>query len=122
MARLGYDEVIAKINAVILLSPDIEVDVFREQARPVLERGVPIFVFVSTARPGAAALGADPRRAATGSARSNAARPRRPAGHGLRRLRGPRRRSAGPFRGRRLRRRCSRCLRNLRDTAADFFE
>ena len=47
MSRLGYDEVIEKINVIILFSPDIEVDVFKEQARPVLERGVPIIVFSS---------------------------------------------------------------------------
>ena len=47
MMRLGYDEVQRKINVIILLSPDIEVDVFKEQARPVLERGVPIIVFTS---------------------------------------------------------------------------
>jgi esterase/lipase superfamily enzyme len=47
MARLGYDEAIAKINVIILMSPDIEVDVFKVQARPVLERGVPIVVFAS---------------------------------------------------------------------------
>jgi esterase/lipase superfamily enzyme len=47
MSRLGYDEAIAKINAVILLSPDIEVDVFRMQAEPVLARGVPILIFAS---------------------------------------------------------------------------
>ena len=47
MMRLGYDEAERKINVIILLSPDIEVDVFKVQARPVLERGVPIIVFTS---------------------------------------------------------------------------
>lgn len=47
MSRVGYDDVFARINAVILLSPDIEVDVFRQQARPLLDRGVSILVVVS---------------------------------------------------------------------------
>lgn len=47
MMRLGYDEAQEKINVVILLSPDIEVDVFKMQARPILERGVPIVIFTS---------------------------------------------------------------------------
>ncbi len=47
MARVGYPEVFARINGVILLSPDIEIDVFRQQARPLLELGVPILVVVS---------------------------------------------------------------------------
>jgi len=48
MALVGYDEFFAKVNAILLLSPDIEIDVFRKQARPVLERGAEIFVVVST--------------------------------------------------------------------------
>ncbi|MBP7242263.1 alpha/beta hydrolase [Amaricoccus sp.] len=48
MARFGYPEVFARINAVLLLSPDIEIDVFRTQAPPVVARGAPIFVVVST--------------------------------------------------------------------------
>ncbi len=32
----------------MLISPDIDIDVFRKQARPVVERGVPVFVVVST--------------------------------------------------------------------------
>jgi esterase/lipase superfamily enzyme len=47
MARIGYDEAIRKINAIILFAPDIEVDVFKAQAAPVLARGVPILVFAS---------------------------------------------------------------------------
>ena len=37
-----------KINAVILISADIEVDVFRRQAPPVLAAGVPIYLLVSS--------------------------------------------------------------------------
>jgi esterase/lipase superfamily enzyme len=49
MARSGrYADFFDRVNAVLLLSPDIEVDVFRSQARPVLAEGVPIFVVVST--------------------------------------------------------------------------
>jgi esterase/lipase superfamily enzyme len=47
MARLGNDRFFSRVNAVILLSPDVEIDVFRQQARQVLARGVPIFVVVS---------------------------------------------------------------------------
>jgi esterase/lipase superfamily enzyme len=47
MARGGHEEVFAKLNAVVLVSPDIEIDVFRTQAPPVLARGVPIYVLVS---------------------------------------------------------------------------
>jgi esterase/lipase superfamily enzyme len=48
MARVGYDEVFARTNAIVLIDPDIEIDVFRHQARPVVARGVPIFIIVST--------------------------------------------------------------------------
>lgn len=48
MARVGSRRFFDKVNAVILLSPDIEIDVFRKQAPPVLAEGVPIFVVVST--------------------------------------------------------------------------
>jgi esterase/lipase superfamily enzyme len=48
MARTGHDAFFERVNAVLLLSPDIEIDVFRTQARPVLARGVPIIVIVST--------------------------------------------------------------------------
>lgn len=47
MARVGHDRFFSRVNAVILLSPDVEIDVFRLQARHVLARGVPIFVVVS---------------------------------------------------------------------------
>ncbi|WP_299822152.1 alpha/beta hydrolase [uncultured Jannaschia sp.] len=47
MARVGHDRVFDKIGAVVLISPDIEIDVFRKQAEPVLARGVPIYVLVS---------------------------------------------------------------------------
>jgi esterase/lipase superfamily enzyme len=47
MARVGHDQFFEKVNAILLLSPDIEIDVFRQQARQVLARGVPIFVVVS---------------------------------------------------------------------------
>ena len=48
MARVGSPSFFDKVNAVLLLSPDIEIDVFRKQAPPVLALGVPIFVVVST--------------------------------------------------------------------------
>lgn len=47
MMRAGNDTAQEKINAIFLLSPDIDVDVFEEQAKPILARGVPIVVFAS---------------------------------------------------------------------------
>lgn len=47
MARGGHAAAFAKLNAVVLISPDIEIDVFRVQAPPVLARGVPIFLLVA---------------------------------------------------------------------------
>jgi esterase/lipase superfamily enzyme len=47
MAREG-NPALAKLNAVVLISPDIDIDVFRRQARPVIARGIPIFAIVST--------------------------------------------------------------------------
>jgi esterase/lipase superfamily enzyme len=48
MARAGHGSFFDKLNAVLLVAPDTDVDVFRTQARPVLSRGVPIFVVVSS--------------------------------------------------------------------------
>lgn len=48
MARVGYDEVFAKTSLVLLISPDIDIDVFRMLAGPVVRRGLPVFVVVST--------------------------------------------------------------------------
>jgi esterase/lipase superfamily enzyme len=47
MAREG-DPALARLNAVVLISPDIDIDVFRRQARPVIARGIPIFAIVSS--------------------------------------------------------------------------
>ena len=48
MALSGDTAALRKIDAVILISADIEIDVFRKQAVPVLAAGVPIFVIVSS--------------------------------------------------------------------------
>jgi esterase/lipase superfamily enzyme len=48
MALAGYDEVFRKLNAVLLISPDVEIDLFRKEAPAVLARGVPIYVLVSS--------------------------------------------------------------------------
>jgi esterase/lipase superfamily enzyme len=48
MARIGHDDFFRKLNAILLISPDIEIDVFRKQAPPVLAHGTPIFIVVST--------------------------------------------------------------------------
>ena len=47
MARTDNAAVFRKLNAVVLISPDIEIDVFRKEAEPVLARGVKIYVIVS---------------------------------------------------------------------------
>ena len=47
MAFGGDDRVFRKLNTVVLISPDIDVGVFRKQAEPVLARGVRIYVVVS---------------------------------------------------------------------------
>jgi esterase/lipase superfamily enzyme len=47
MAREGYDEVFAKVNAVVLIEADLDVDLFRTQAPPVLDRGTRIYTMVS---------------------------------------------------------------------------
>ena len=47
MARTENAAVFRKLNAVVLISPDIEIDVFRKEAEPVLARGVKIYVIVS---------------------------------------------------------------------------
>ena len=47
MARTENDAFFRKVNAVILISPDIDIDVFRKEAEPVLARGVKIYVLVS---------------------------------------------------------------------------
>ena len=48
MAKAGDRDFFRRINAVVLLSPDIDIDVFRREALPVLQMGVPVFVVVST--------------------------------------------------------------------------
>jgi len=47
MARLGNDAVFDKLTAVVLVSADMEIDVFRKLAPPVLARGVNIYLLVS---------------------------------------------------------------------------
>ncbi len=47
MAREGYDEVFAKLKAVVLVEADLDIDLFRKQAPPVLARGVHLYVLVS---------------------------------------------------------------------------
>jgi esterase/lipase superfamily enzyme len=49
MALAGERKTLSRINAVLLIAPDIDVGVFQQQARPVLEYGVPIYVIVSDA-------------------------------------------------------------------------
>lgn len=48
MALSGDRAGLRKIDAVLLISADIEIDVFRKQAPPVLAAGIPIYVIVSS--------------------------------------------------------------------------
>ncbi|MBN2629913.1 MAG: alpha/beta hydrolase [Rhodobacteraceae bacterium] len=48
LAQKGDRATLNKINAVILISADIEIDVFRRQAPAVLAAGVPIYLLVSS--------------------------------------------------------------------------
>ena len=48
MARTESDAFFRKVNAIILISPDIDIDVFKNEAKPVLARGVKIYVLVSS--------------------------------------------------------------------------
>lgn len=48
LAQSGDRATLNKINAVILISADIEIDVFRRQAPAVLAAGVPIYLLVSS--------------------------------------------------------------------------
>lgn len=47
MARDGDPSVFRKINSVMLISADLDIDVFRKQAPAVLAKGVPIYLIVS---------------------------------------------------------------------------
>jgi esterase/lipase superfamily enzyme len=47
LALSGERSVLDRINAVVLISADLDVDVFRRQAPPVLAAGVPIYLVVS---------------------------------------------------------------------------
>lgn len=48
MALANEKAALRKIDAVVLISADIEIDVFRKQAPPVLAAGVPIYLIVSS--------------------------------------------------------------------------
>lgn len=47
MALTGHDPFFAKLNAVVLISADLDIDLFRQEAEPVVARGVDIFVVTS---------------------------------------------------------------------------
>lgn len=47
MALTGHDQLFAKLNAVVLISADLDIDLFRQEAAPVVARGVDIFVVTS---------------------------------------------------------------------------
>ena len=73
MALAGERRALDRIHALVLISADIEVDVFRRQVAPVLAAGVPVYILVSDddrALRVSAALRGDRRR--VGSVRSAA--------------------------------------------------
>jgi esterase/lipase superfamily enzyme len=47
MARAGERAALQRVNSVLLIAPDIDVGVFIQQARPLVDLGVPIYVIVS---------------------------------------------------------------------------
>lgn len=47
MALTGNDQLFKKLNAVVLISADLDIDLFRQEAIPVVARGVDIFVVTS---------------------------------------------------------------------------
>lgn len=47
MALAGEQSVLRKIGAIILISADLDIDVFRSQAEPILTLGVPIYLLIS---------------------------------------------------------------------------
>ncbi len=48
MAMRGAPQVFDKLASIILLSPDLDIGLFRTQARPLIAKDVPIYIFVST--------------------------------------------------------------------------
>ena len=48
LALTGAPEVFAKLQAVVLMAPDIDIDVFRGQAAPLAARDLPIYIFFSS--------------------------------------------------------------------------
>lgn len=48
MALAGSPQFFSKLEAVVLMAPDLDIDVFRGQAAPLAARGVPIYVFYSS--------------------------------------------------------------------------
>jgi esterase/lipase superfamily enzyme len=49
MAQNRAERFFERLQAVLLIAPDLDTDVFRGQARPLVARGVPIYVFFSSA-------------------------------------------------------------------------
>jgi esterase/lipase superfamily enzyme len=49
MAQNRAERFFERLQAVVLIAPDLDTDVFRGQARPLVARGVPIYVFFSSA-------------------------------------------------------------------------
>ncbi len=48
MAMVGAPQFFAKLTAVALLSPDVDVDLFRSEVRPLATMDIPWFIFVSS--------------------------------------------------------------------------
>jgi esterase/lipase superfamily enzyme len=48
LALAGSEAFFAKLQAVVLMAPDLDIDVFRGQVAPLAARGVPIYIFFSS--------------------------------------------------------------------------
>ncbi len=48
MALQGSERFFGKLQAVVLMAPDLDIEVFRGQLRPLAERDVPIYIFFSS--------------------------------------------------------------------------
>ena len=95
-ALRGDDAFLERLHAVVMLAPDIDVDIFRERMHEIGYRGIPIYIFASS---GDRALQLSARlHGRTSAARHDhrLGRTCRPAGHGDRRDRGERQRRAWP--------------------------
>ncbi len=48
MALAGSPRFFAKLQAIVLMAPDLDIDVFRGQVRPLADTDVPVYIFISS--------------------------------------------------------------------------